>query len=546
MKKIFKRALLLATALSLGANCFALSACDTPAGPHEHIYGGWTVLSAATCTENGARTHTCAICKETEEEEIPALGHDFNGGRETVAASCTQTGKRTQTCRRCQLTVETDVPTVAHNWNEGKIDPEPTCKQEGSKTLTCKDCGATLTGSLGYGAHDPVETGRKAATCTAAGSISYRCNTCGETLDDVEIPALGHRWKLGDNDVEPTCTEDGYLDRVCERCGTSEKKTLSSLGHELPSEYTLDKLPTFEAEGSKSQHCLRCGEHVNATTVPKLDENVPVEYSFRLLRNSGALLSDPSVVITVYDGDTVVAQSAPSTLVSGVFKYSLKPLKDRQYTVQATSLPKGYTAEPVTVEAGDPNCNIYLTAAPIREPVPAGNRYSVGSVMYDFTLSSAITTTRESYSLSGLLGKKKAVVLNFWATWCGPCQQEFPYLQLAYTELKDDIELLAINQDISDNIESVEQFASRYGYTFPMAYDSVNRLQSMFGVTDIPATVVIDSEGVVCELHNEMITSSEQFISLVSPYLTEKTQAGTPAVTRVPDVLFQKRTLLGE
>ena len=72
MKKFLGKTLLLAAAFALGANCFAVSACDAAVGPHEHIYGGWEVLSLATCTENGLRAHTCAICKQKEEEEIPA------------------------------------------------------------------------------------------------------------------------------------------------------------------------------------------------------------------------------------------------------------------------------------------------------------------------------------------------------------------------------------------------------------------------------------------------------------------------------------------
>ncbi len=540
MKKLLGKTLLLAAAFALGVNCFALTACDSTAGPHEHIYGGWTVISAATCTENGERVHTCAVCKETEEEEIPALGHDFNGGRETEAASCTQVGKRTQTCRRCGFTQNTQVPTIAHNWDAGIILVQPTCKQEGSLRRTCKECSLQEVVSLGLGAHDPEETGRVAATCTTDGAISYRCRTCGETLETVPIPALQHRWKLGENDVEPTCTTDGYLDRVCERCGKSEKKTVPALQHELPADYTIDVKPTFETEGSKSLHCLRCGEQVNKTAIPKLDENVPVEYSFRLMRNNGNLISDSSAVITVYDGETQVAQSSPSTLVNGVFRYSLKPLKDRSYTVQTTSLPKGYSAKTATVEAGDPYCNIYLTAAPIREPVPAGNRFQKGSVMYDFTLSSAITTTGRSYTLSDLLKEKQAVALNFWATWCGPCNTEFPYLEQSYRSLSDKIEILAIDQDASDDMDKVKGFATSNGYTFPMAYDTMNRLQSMFGVTDIPATVVIDSEGVVCEFHSGVLSSADQFAALLSPYLTEPETAKISANSL--DVLPPKRT----
>ncbi len=529
MKKFFGKLLLFSSLIAVAAGNFALAACDsgTNIGEHDHIYGGWTVETLATCTENGSRVHTCLLCGEREEEDIPALGHNYDGGRETKAASCTQTGERTLTCSRCGRTVTNDIPTVAHNWDEGVID-EATCLKKGSLTLTCKDCPATRTVDLGYGAHDPVETGRVEADCEKAGSISYRCNTCGKTLDDVPIAALGHRWKLGDDDREPTCTQAGYRDRVCERCGISQKQTIGELGHSYPAEYTIDKFPTFDSQGEKSQYCLRCGERGNVTAIPKLDPQVPVEYRFRLLRNNGALLADTSAVITVYDGGTVAAQSTLSSLVNGVFTYSLYP--KNTYTVKVENLPAGYSCEEeIAMNPGNPDCDIYLSAAPIREAVPAGNRYTKGSVMYDFTLTPAMTTDGKSYTLSELLKEKKAVVLNFWATWCTPCQTEFPALRQAYLGVRDDIEVLAIDQSTSDSLPGVTQFASRFGLPFPVAFDLQNRVQSMFGVSDIPTTVVIDGEGVVCEIHNGMISTAETFLSLFSPYLRDDYWKNTAA-----------------
>lgn len=543
MKKCLRKVLLLSASLGLALVGFSTAACgQTSVGEHQHLYGPWTVISAATCTENGMRSHTCVICKGSAEEEIPALGHNFDGGRETKPASCMQTGERTQTCSRCGLTQTTDIPTANHNWDAGVVLVQPTCQTEGSMRLTCKTCLVSQTVSLGFGAHDPVETSRTEAKCTSDGSISYRCTVCNQTLDDVAIPALGHRWRLGEDDLEPTCTEAGYRDRICERCGQQEKQTIASLGHELPEEFTIDKLPTFDDTGLKSQHCIRCGAHENVTVIPKLDENSPIEYEFRILRNNGNKLSEPSIVITVYDGAQQVAQSTPSTLVNGVFRFSLLP---KAYTVTVSNLPEGYSAETVTMQPGNPYCDIYLTAAPIRSTAPSGTRYTVGSVMYDFTLSPSMTTSGKSYTLSELLKEKKAVVLNFWATWCGPCQSEFPLLNQVYEQLKGDIEVLAIDQSTSDNLQSVKQFASSYGLTFPMAFDSVNRLQSMFGVTDIPTTVIIDAEGVVCEVHTGTIVSADQFRAMFSPYLADGYWKNTPAVAALgsPCILPQKRTL---
>ncbi len=542
-RKILK---ILLTSVALGCvfSGLALGACDSKeADGHEHVYGDWTLNAAATCEENGLRTHVCLVCGRSEEEEIPALGHDWDSGTETKAATCTQTGERTKTCRRCQQTQVSEIPTVAHNWDAGTVQRAATCQHEGELLLTCVVCQTQQTVVLEKEAHRYRVLNTKEATCEEDGLQNLQCSVCGDTATE-PLPALGHRWVAGETDREATCTEPGLRDRTCSRCHTTEKMEIKALGHNFEGEFTVDKLPTFEAEGSKSYHCTRCGAHGSETVIPKLDANTPIDYEFRVMRNNGDKILDSNLVITVFDGDDQVAQSTRSTLINGVFTANLYP---KTYTVTVTNLPEGYSAEPKTAEAGNPYCDLYLTAAPIATPADRTTRYSIGSVMHDFVISASMTTTGKEYRLSDLLKTKKAVVLNFWATWCNPCQQEFPYINEAYLQLRDEIEVLAIDQSTSDNVQSVKQFAVTYGLTFPLAFDLTNRLQSMFGASSIPTTVVIDGEGVVCEIHTGAILSPESFLSLLHPYLTDSywknpaKKSQTAAAVRAECILPEKR-----
>lgn len=121
-----------------------------------------------------------------------------------------------------------------------------------------------------------------------------------------------------------------------------------------------------------------------------------------------------------------------------------------------------------------------------------GVTYKLGDIMHDFTVTDSDGKT---HTLSKLLETKKAVVLNFWYTTCSWCIQEFPDMNAAYANYKDDIEILALNAYQSDRIADIEDFKATYALDFPMAKDV--GLQDAFGFTANPCTVVIDRYGMI-------------------------------------------------
>ena len=98
----------------------------------------------------------------------------------------------------------------------------------------------------------------------------------------------------------------------------------------------------------------------------------------------------------------------------------------------------------------------------------------------------------ESAALSAFKGK--VVILNFWATWCPPCRDEMPSMEILYQRYKDNgLEMLAVN--LRENINTVQQFIKTNNYTFPIPLDLDGRVSSQYGITSIPTTYIIDKDG---------------------------------------------------
>lgn len=115
--------------------------------------------------------------------------------------------------------------------------------------------------------------------------------------------------------------------------------------------------------------------------------------------------------------------------------------------------------------------------------------------------------------------KGKPVVINFWATWCGPCQSEMPHFEKAFKKYGDDIEFLMINltDGMRDTPENVQAFIDYFDYTFPVYYDIYYNASDAFGVDPIPVSFFIDKDGNLVSQQIGVLnnTSLEKHISLI-------------------------------
>ncbi|MBL8162517.1 MAG: redoxin domain-containing protein [Anaerolineae bacterium] len=138
---------------------------------------------------------------------------------------------------------------------------------------------------------------------------------------------------------------------------------------------------------------------------------------------------------------------------------------------------------------------------------------NVGNLAPDFT---SVTDTGETVTLSELRGQ--IVLVNFWATWCGPCRIEMPEFEAAYQANQDaGFTILAINNQ--EGLEQVSGFRDEMGVSFPFVMDEAGDIQREYGVFSYPSTFLLDRDGVIIARQFGPLTA-EQIEQLVSEALS--------------------------
>lgn len=111
-----------------------------------------------------------------------------------------------------------------------------------------------------------------------------------------------------------------------------------------------------------------------------------------------------------------------------------------------------------------------------------------------------ITKNGKKRSLISL--DSKIIIVNFWASWCVPCLEEFPSLVSLKSKYKEkDIEVVGINTDDKRSIQDAKKILEKYKINFPVVFDEDSKLVSKFKVSAIPITIIF-KEGKVLEISN--------------------------------------------
>ncbi|MBL8150668.1 MAG: TlpA family protein disulfide reductase [Blastocatellia bacterium] len=120
---------------------------------------------------------------------------------------------------------------------------------------------------------------------------------------------------------------------------------------------------------------------------------------------------------------------------------------------------------------------------------------------------------RKRLQLSDYRGK--VVMINFWATWCGPCQQEIPSLIAIQEKYKQEgVEVLGISVDSADRVADVEAFISRYEINYRVALDN-GQVFTTYQGSAIPLTIFVDRQGRMRARYEGLITKQEAERELV-------------------------------
>ncbi|MCM3389337.1 thiol-disulfide oxidoreductase ResA (plasmid) [Ureibacillus chungkukjangi] len=130
----------------------------------------------------------------------------------------------------------------------------------------------------------------------------------------------------------------------------------------------------------------------------------------------------------------------------------------------------------------------------------------VGDAAPDFEL---VDMNGETHNLSEYKGQ--GVFLNFWGTWCKPCEREFPIIDKYYQEYKDEgIQVLAVNIAESDFV--VQDYIDRKGLSFPVLIDKNKSVMLAYNIKPLPTTILVNPEGkiekiITGEMSDESILS---------------------------------------
>ncbi len=121
----------------------------------------------------------------------------------------------------------------------------------------------------------------------------------------------------------------------------------------------------------------------------------------------------------------------------------------------------------------------------------------------DFTMTDKDGNEVKFSSFAG-----RPIVLNFWASWCGPCQMEMPDFEEMYKTYGEEVAFVMVNMtdDAQETVDSATQFITEKGYTFPVYYDTKMEGAYYYRVYSLPTTYFIDAEGYVTASNKGMIS----------------------------------------
>jgi peroxiredoxin len=128
------------------------------------------------------------------------------------------------------------------------------------------------------------------------------------------------------------------------------------------------------------------------------------------------------------------------------------------------------------------------------EGAPANVSPSVGHTAPDFELQNLAGEVIHLEDFRGHL-----VLINFWATWCGYCYDEMPFIEKYYERYASDLIVLAV--EVGDSVANVQSVVQKYGFTFKVLWDPDSSVFNQYRLRSFPVTFILDAQGIVQVKH---------------------------------------------
>ncbi|MBE6923639.1 MAG: redoxin domain-containing protein [Ruminococcaceae bacterium] len=277
-----------------------------------------------------------------------------------------------------------------------------------------------------------------------------------------------------------------------------------------------------EEEPEATKSTTKSDEQSNTPDSGESDNTQPgenVTYTVSVVTAGGMKMSGINVYVYA-DSNKTDLVTYGQTDADGLVSLSMP--KSDDYAIELQGVPKGYAVESSYAFTGNVaviSLNSALITDKTLSDLSAATPLGLGDVMYDFTVK---TSAGEEITLSKVLAENKMVLLNFWYSTCGPCVNEFPYMNEGYNLYKDKGgAVIAINP--MDDANTVANFKGSMALDFNMASCPATWSQ-IFNVTGYPTSLVIDRYGVICLIEVGGITNLSPFTSIFEYFTADDYQ----------------------
>ncbi|MCL6444115.1 MAG: TlpA family protein disulfide reductase [Alicyclobacillus sp.] len=149
-------------------------------------------------------------------------------------------------------------------------------------------------------------------------------------------------------------------------------------------------------------------------------------------------------------------------------------------------------------------------ATPTVEPVP-------GHIAPGFSLQ-ALNDGGKTISLNGLMHNDKPILINAFASWCEPCQQETPDLVRMASKYAGKIQFVGVNMTQDDKASDAKKFVQKFGITYPVLLDKNGDFMNEYNISGFPTTFLLSSKGKVISVHLGSLTE-QQMQAMIAPAL---------------------------